>query len=242
MRRAFGATPSKPTIQPPSTNPLSTSQGGSSPRQNDELPPQVGTVAQTNPASRVLTNTDFAVAARALDCSVAAVRAVAYVESATSGFLSDGRPTILFEAHIFDRLTKGRYRGFTDTRGIPISTQNWTRKNYGESGAFQYTRLRVAASYDFNAAHESTSWGAFQLMGMNWKALGYADVPQFLGCMESAAGQLDGFVRFVRLNNLASALQTLDWKQFALKYNGPGYAQNAYDVKMAAAYARFRDA
>lgn len=207
----------------------STSEGASS------LPP-------IDPTKRALTKADFEAAAGALGCSVAVVRAVAHVESAGSGFLPDGRPTILYEAHIFDRLTRGRYRAFTDTRGIPISTQNWSRKNYGESGEYQYSRMGVAATYDSNVAHESTSWGMFQLMGMNWRALRYADLTQFLGCMESAAGQLDGFVRFVKANNLAGFLHDLKWAEFARGYNGPSYTENAYDAKLAAAYVRFRDA
>jgi hypothetical protein len=191
--------------------------------------------------SRKLTDRDFAAAARALNVPVAAVRAVAHVESAGSGFLPDGRPTILYEAHIFDRLTKGKHRDHKDSRGLPISTTQWNRKNYGQSGEYQYHRLELAAALDFDAAHEATSWGMFQIMGMNWKAMNYNDVGDFLHCMSSAAGQLDGFVRFIRINALLVPLQDRDWAEFARRYNGPGYAKNAYDAKLAAAYERFRN-
>jgi hypothetical protein len=32
-----------------------------------------------------------------------------------------------------------------------------------------------------------------------------------------------------------------DWAKFARGYNGPGYAQNAYDVKLAQAYEKNRN-
>ena len=51
----------------------------------------------------------FKSAALQLDCEVAAIKAVASVESLGSPFLSNGQPKILFEAHIFHRLTKGKY-------------------------------------------------------------------------------------------------------------------------------------
>jgi hypothetical protein len=38
---------------------------------------------------------------------------------------------------------------------------------------------------------------------------------------------------------LLAALQSHDWAAFAKGYNGPGYAKNAYDVKLAEAYERF---
>src|SRR5262249_39155616 len=37
----------------------------------------------------------------------------------------------------------------------------------------------------------------------------------------------------------AAALNRHDWARFARSYNGPGYAQNQYDVKMAAAYGKW---
>jgi hypothetical protein len=57
--------------------------------------------------------------------------------------------------------------------------------------------------------------------------------------MLSASGQLDGFVRFIRINGLAKPLIDLNWAEFARRYNGPDYAKNAYDAKMAAAYTTF---
>ena len=53
-----------------------------------------------------LTEADYAAAAGRLGCSVAAIKAVAKVESKGSGFLPSGEPRILFERHVF----RHRYR------------------------------------------------------------------------------------------------------------------------------------
>lgn len=47
-----------------------------------------------------LTETDYKSAAQTLGVPTPAVKAVASVESAGAGFLSDGRPKILFERHV----------------------------------------------------------------------------------------------------------------------------------------------
>src|SRR5688500_3062767 len=69
--------------------------------------------APSDPKSPVplnlLTESDFKAAARLLNCDIAAIKAVAEVESSGSGFLSDGRVKILFEGHQFHKHTKGAY-------------------------------------------------------------------------------------------------------------------------------------
>ena len=55
-----------------------------------------------------------------------------------------------------------------------------------------------------------------------------------------AAAHLDAFVSFILANRLDGALRAKNWASFARGYNGPAYAQNAYDKKMAAAYARWK--
>lgn len=45
--------------------------------------------------------------------------------------------------------------------------------------------------------------------------------------------------RFIARAGLADALRARDWPAFARGYNGPGYRRNAYDTKLAKAYARY---
>ena len=58
---------------------------------------------------KTLQESDFIEAANLLNCEVEAVKAVAEVESSGSGFLSNGKPKILFERHYFHRLTGGKF-------------------------------------------------------------------------------------------------------------------------------------
>jgi hypothetical protein len=189
-----------------------------------------------------LTEADYVAAAERLGCSVAAIKAVAEVESTGRGFLSDGRPTILFEAHVFDRLTGGKFRGALDRFGVLLSVPSWRRDLYGAAGAHQYLRLEDAMKLDERAAVFATSWGTFQIMGFNFASLGFPDVDTFqeaVAAKDEAREHLDMFVRFILVNGLDDELRNLSWAAFARGYNGPGYAANRYDVKMAEAYTRY---
>jgi hypothetical protein len=180
-----------------------------------------------NPAP--LTDADFERAARAIGCTVAAVRAVNEVES-RGGFFADRRPKILYERHIFSRLTKRKF----DAANPAIA--NPSPGGY-IGGPAEYDRLAKAIALDRNAALQSASWGAFQIMGFNHKAAGFADVEAFVKAMASGQGaQLDAFVKFIKTNSLDDELIRRDWSGFARGYNGPEFAKNKYDIKLAAAF------
>jgi hypothetical protein len=105
----------------------------------------------------------------------------------------------------------------------------------------EYIRLETAKQVHLESAYESASWGAFQIMGYHWKALGYPTVFDFVMHMQrSEADHLDAFVRFIANDSgLLSALRGRKWTQFARLYNGPAYARNLYDAKLSAAYAKY---
>jgi hypothetical protein len=170
-------------------------------------------------------------AAEKIGCEAAAVRAVIDVES-HGGFLPDGRPKILYERHFFSRLTGRKFDGSHPGISSPSAG------GYGAGGAHQYDRLNEAVALDRDAALRSASWGLFQVMGDNCKALGYADAEAFVAAMVSGeAAQLDAFVGFVKVNRLADELIRHDWAGFARGYNGKEFRKNRYDEKLAAAYA-----
>ena len=180
-------------------------------------------------AARKMSDGAIVAAAGGLGCEVAAVLAVIDVES-RGGFLADGRPKILFERHYFHHLTSGRY----DAAAPDISSSS--AGGY-LGGAREYERLGRAIALDRAAALQSASWGAFQIMGANYASAGYGDVEAFCAAMcESEDNHLDAFVRFVKANHLDDELRRRDWVGFARGYNGPGYQQNRYDEKMAAAF------
>lgn len=182
-----------------------------------------------------LTDEQIARAAQRIGCDAAAIRAVIEVESGGRGFLPDGRPKVLFEAHHFHRLTNGRY-----TRSHPnISSAKWNRSLYSRTGTGEHARLELAAALDREAALQSCSWGRFQIMGFNHRLCGYPSVQSFVNDMYASEGrQLGAFVAYLQARSLDDELRNRDWAGFAFGYNGPRYAENHYDTKLAKAYDR----
>lgn len=174
-------------------------------------------------------------AAKRLGVEARAIQTVAKVESHGSGFLPTGEPKILFERHIFYRRLKAA--GIDPDKVSPFICSP-TPGGY-KGGAAEHQRLQIAVKVDRGIALESASWGEFQIMGFHWKALKYPTLQAFINAMYAGAeGHLDSFVRYIEANpQLVKALKAKDWAAFARGYNGPAYANNAYDTKMAAAYA-----
>ncbi|HEX5484447.1 MAG TPA: N-acetylmuramidase family protein [Limnobacter sp.] len=184
---------------------------------------------------RRLTQLDFEHAAKRLDCELATIKAMAKVESLGSGFLPDGRPKILFEAHLFARATHQRFNvDFPD-----ISSKYWNRTLY-TGGSGEYERLLKAMALDRKAALESTSWGAFQILGENYALCNFRNVEQMIAAMFlDEVHQLNAFVWFVTNRHIKTHLQKKDWARVAQLYNGKSYAENGYDLKLKATYEKF---
>lgn len=174
----------------------------------------------------------YASAAWFLMCEEKVIRAFAKVESGTEGaFLDTGEPVILFERHVFSRLTHRVYDEVAPAISNPI------QGGYGKYSE-QHSRLRLAASLNHDAAMMSASWGLFQIMGENCKLAGYSDLQRFINAMyRSADDHMRAFVMFIRSNsNLVDALRTKDWPKAALYYNGTGFRKNKYDEKLKTEY------
>lgn len=179
-------------------------------------------------------------AAAALDVPVSHVLAINAVESAGDGFLPDGRAKILYERHImYRRLDAHGLDGAALADRYPALV-NPRRGGY-MGKAFEYGRLNSARMIHDAAALESCSWGAFQIMGHHWQALGYDSVQQFVACMQQdEAHQLAALVRFIRLDpKLHAALKAGKWATVARIYNGPAYAEHGYDTRLSSAARRF---
>jgi hypothetical protein len=190
---------------------------------------------EPEPPKRGIPDRAFADAADRLGVTPAHVRAVDKVESRGEGFLDDGRPKILFEAHYFSRLTGHRY----DQSHPDISSRRWDRSLY-VGGSGEHDRLRCAMELDRAAALKSCSWGRYQIMGANWDQCGYESLQAFIDAMfRSETDHLRAFVGFVQTNRLDVALQRNDWASFARGYNGPAYRQNRYDERMRRAYEAY---
>lgn len=200
--------------------------------------PRTQAALQGQPDPRALTQRDIDTAAATLDCDPAAINAVIEVESPSGGFLPDGRVAILFERHVFWRELVKQGINPADLHA-PESICSQKRGGY-VGGAGEYPRLSQAAAIEPGAAHAACSWGRFQIMGYHAEALGYDSAQNMARRFAiGEAEQLRAFVAFVQLDaDLLKALRARKWPAFAKIYNGPAYAENLYDAKLARAYAR----
>lgn len=177
---------------------------------------------------------DITAAARALNVSEAHVRTVRDVEAAGAGF-ANGLPKVLFEGHIFSRLTGHKFDGAHPA----ISYPKWDRSKYPGTQDARYQQILDAVALDPDAAFAAASYGAFQILGQNFKACGFASSFEFvLAQCQTEGAQLLAFVSFLKANGLDDELRTNNWAGFARGYNGSAYAANQYDVKLAKAFAK----
>lgn len=186
--------------------------------------------AFTNRSAPAVTENEMEAFAARLGCSLKQIRAVAKVESAGGGFDSVGRPKILFERHLFHRLTDGRY-----------SPAIYSQSAHGGYNEDSWSKLSAACGKDPDAAFSAASWGKFQVLGMHWSKLGYAS-PFSLAhsTVESEANHYLLLVRYVAVFGLTDAIRRLSTdpetcRDFAHGYNGPGYRAFKYHVKLAEA-------
>lgn len=151
------------------------------------------------------------------------------VEATKNAFDAEGHPIILFERHIFSRLTNRRF----DASHPQVSAP--TAGGWG-SISMQWGRLKEAYALDANAAYSATSFGMFQILGRNHKMVGFetpAELARFIS--QSEANQVEVFVRWVERDKLLQSLRCLDWNDFVRRYNGPG-SQKQYAEKLRTAY------
>lgn len=191
----------------------------------------------------VLVYRDFELAAKALGCETASLLAVDAVESRGKGFLPDGQVLILFEGHIFSRLTNRKY----DQSHPDISQRVWDRSHYRKDTYGEHERLQKAVALDRDAALMSASWGRFQLLGEGYGYYcGYRKLQNFITDMHrSEQAQLFAFCHFLKTKKdkqgtVLDALIAKDWHRFAHLYNGPNYKLNNYHTKLEDYYKRFK--
>ncbi|MDE3197523.1 MAG: DUF3380 domain-containing protein [Acidobacteriota bacterium] len=183
-------------------------------------------------ASLAMTTSGMNAAAEQLGVSPIEIWTVFDVETKGCGFLPDRRPPILYERHIFHRLTAGQF----DDGDISDKAPG----GYGPDGAHQYDRLDRAIALNREAALKSCSWGLGQIMGENFAAGGFPNVEGMVTAMCTGEdAQLLAVAGFIVANRLVDALKNHRWAAFASVYNGPSYIENRYDTKLAGAFAKF---
>ena len=193
----------------------------------------------TNKQANALTERDLADAAARLGATLKQVRAVRIVEAAGRGYDKAGMPKILYERHLFHRMTGGR---FSPAPFSQSKSGGYTNDANGDGIVDSWDRLCEAiATGEVDAAFQSCSWGLFQVLGQWWDELEYPS-PFALAwtCAQSEGDQLELFIRYIEHFRLQDELRLLSpnpvtCRPFAAAFNGPAYRRGAYDEKLASA-------
>lgn len=192
--------------------------------------------------SKFLKDSDYTAAAARLKVSELAIRVFGAVEGRGVGFLNNGKPKILFERHrmyAYLRLKKGSVFANKMAAERPSIVN---KKSGGYQGnEAEYVRLELAKQIDAECALMSASWGQFQIMGENWKDLGYTSAQDFVDQQfASESYQLEAFIRFIEWKTgiiddkkvkLIDALRAENWDAVFTLYNGPNYKKLGYQAK-----------
>ncbi|MBX3081938.1 MAG: DUF3380 domain-containing protein [Anaerolineae bacterium] len=179
-----------------------------------------------------------------LNIPMGSVVAVLAAESGGNAFSADGRMVIRFEVHIFyenwgKRNEEVFNRFFQFDRSSPRNAWKGHTWRPNTDAAFQqfhgnqdleWQVLAFARALDDTAALLSISMGAPQIMGFNFKRLGYESVQRmFEYFARSAHAQILAMFDFVKspsgVSPAIQALQTNDFLTFASIYNGTANAQ-----------------
>jgi hypothetical protein len=196
----------------------------------------------TNHQALALTDADYERAAAELGHGVTLrhMKASKKVEAPRGAFDDHGRPSILYERHVFSRNTHPKGR-FNDSHPELSALKGYGAGGYGSFGA-QYGKLAAAYALEPEAAFEACSWGAFQVLGENATALGYETARAMaVELAVSEAAHLDSYVRFIKVNGLAEELGQCrpgdpdSCIPFVDGYNGHGFRAFNYHVHFAQA-------
>lgn len=164
-------------------------------------------------------------------------RAFFKVEAGGRAYDAKGRPTMLFEPHVFWRcLPTKELRAKAEKAGLAY--RKWRPGEYPKDS---YPRLIAAMKIDEDAALKACSIGLSQVLVENHAQVGF-ETPQAMwqAFMDDEEEHVEAMLRFVLANGIDDDLRAERWPVVARVYNGPGYAANGYDTKLAKAFASFR--
>lgn len=162
------------------------------------------------------------------------LRAFVQVEAAGRPYDRHGRPTMLFEPHVFYRNLKGEERDRAVAAGLAY--EKWRRDYPPES----YTRLFEAVKINEDAALKSCSIGLSQVLVENHSMVGYP-TPQAMwqAFMDDEEEHIESMVRYILATGIDDDIRAERWETVARVYNGPGFKRNGYDTKLAAAFRQW---
>lgn len=184
----------------------------------------------------------IAAAATAAGIPTAGMLAIVEVETGGKPTEDDGRtPNFLFERHVFRRELAARQPAkLREAERLGLAIPKWdkaTQYRDERSSAQRLALLAKARAVDEDCALRSCSWGLPQIMGNECAEVGFGSAVEMIDFLmvHGVAGHIELMIRFLKSRHLISAIERGDWAYVALRYNGNGYAQNQYDVRLAAA-------
>lgn len=191
----------------------------------------------TAPVSR-LSPADLLAAAKPYGLTVAHVGALVDVEASGQGQdPATGLPVIRYEGHQFRAKTGGVFDRAHPDLSFPYAERKAHPQPADQAG--RWTVLEDAVALVPGAALQSTSWGLGQIMGFNYAACGFPDVWSFVLAMASGErAQVAAMLAFLEAEGLLRHMKDKRWDRLAAGYNGPSYRDNAYDTRLASAFAR----
>lgn len=158
------------------------------------------------------------------------------VESRSTGFDRLGRPVILFEPHVFYRNLPVAQRKLAVSKGLAYP--KWGQKPYPKDS---YPRLHKAMEINEDAALMSCSWGSSQVLGENYRLVGYESIVDMVeDFMADEEEHVEAMVNYILATGIDDDIREERWDVAARVYNGPGYKKNGYHTKMAAEFAKLR--
>lgn len=177
----------------------------------------------------MITENQYKNLALEFEISISKVKAIDFVESNNQGFdPKTGKLIIQFEPNYFKRISK-LVSGLWTLNKVDVQSKEWAAFNDA------YKRNPTAAM-------ESTSIGRMQVMGENWRRLGFKSVGDMYDfAKDSEANQLWLGLKFIETDNrLFRAVKIWDTKTVALLYNGKNYWIKGYHLKLEKAEIKFR--
>lgn len=176
----------------------------------------------------------------------AKIRAVAEVESGGNGWLNDGLVKILYERHKFWKYNNDTSAPKSTFFNYPTGG-NYTIDADNNDINDSWEKLLRACEFDPLAAFMSVSMGKFQVMGFHYALLGFKtpwDMMYSLVSDEKKHYEL--LVRYIKVNHLSKAFVAINGianncRAFAAGYNGSGYVNFNYHVKIANAYTKYKN-
>jgi hypothetical protein len=120
--------------------------------------------------------------------------------------------------------------GYDVKSGDGLTRFSDSKRNFAQRQSVEYEALNMAASIDYDLAHQSTSFGLGQIMGFNYAYAGYKSAREMANAFQlSAWNQRAGIVSFILAypvkdsvtgKTVLQSARDIDFEAFARVYNG----------------------